>query len=36
MTESGRIGAGARGSQGVIHPPTPDGRPRLEQGGVFY
>lgn len=30
----GRIGAAARGSQGVIHPPTPDGWPRLGTGAV--
>lgn len=30
--ESGRIGAAARGSQGVIRPPTPDGCPRLGTG----
>lgn len=35
MMESGRIGAAVRGSQGVINPPTPDGRPRLGTGGVF-
>lgn len=33
--ESGRIGAGGRGSQGMIHPPPPDGWPRYGIGGVF-